>query len=466
MKLRNAVFNDIWIERFDIHAREAWFIWGSNNSGLEEFFRILSGDVGADACADQLDLPKDIGIVSFKKQQERYELELKKNDTDYMDKIDPGTPALAFIENLEKYEGLIEAFDMTASLEKGYRQLSTGQSRKLLILSQISKDVSCLILQSPYDGLDPKSRRQMNAALFHLYQQNIQLVIFINNTADIPSWCTHVGVMSDGRLAHQGERPAMMKILKKKSRAQIPDFPVSARDLSASRVSDLEQKFPHIDPDELVGLSNGFAGYEGIKIFKNLSLSIRKGVHTLVTGANGCGKSTLLQMITGDHPSCYQNDLKILGIQRGTGESIWDLKQHMGIVSTELHRNYTVAGSTLDCIISGLFDSIGLYRQYSSLQAQKAMAWLRRLNMGEEALTPFQELEYGRQRMVLIARALIKIPKLLILDEPTQGLDESNRKAVLDFLEDVAGKDLCTILYVSHREDEYRSFFKQHIRMG
>ena len=68
--------------------------------------------------------------------------------------------------------------------------------------------------------------------------------------------------------------------------------------------------------------------------------------------------------------------------------------------------------------------------------------------------------------MVLIARALIKLPKLLILDEPTQGIDGINRNAILDFLEEIAREKICTILYVSHREDEYRNFFIQHIKLG
>ncbi|MBU0464331.1 MAG: ATP-binding cassette domain-containing protein [Proteobacteria bacterium] len=465
MKIRNATLNEIWIQRFDAHARDVWFIWGSDNSGLEEFFRLISGEAGEDARAEQLDLPDNIGVVSFKKQQELYESELKKNDTDYLNKIDPGTQTMTFLEDLEKYAGLIEAFGMTASLDKGYRQLSTGQSRKLMILSQISKGVSCLVIQSPYDGLDPKSCQEMNKALFHLHQQKTQLIIFVNNTGDIPSWCTHVGVMSHGRLAHQGGKQEIMGILEQKLHTQSPDFQASVQDLYKSRVIDLKKNSEHKDQTQLVRLNKGFAGYEGATIFKDLSLSISQGDHTLVTGPNGCGKSTLLQVITGDHPACYQNDLKIFGIQRGTGESIWALKQHMGIVSSELHRNYNVPGTTLHCIISGLFDSIGLYRPYSNLQEQKAMTWLGRLNMDREARTPFRLLEYAQQRLALIARALIKVPRLLILDEPTQGLDESNRKAVLNFLEDVAKEDLCTILYVSHREDEYRSFFNQHLRM-
>jgi len=466
MKIRNAALNKIWIKNFDVRACDAWFIWGANRSGVEDFFRLISGEACQEAMADQLDLPDNMGVVSFQKQQELYESELKKNDTDYMNRLDPGTLALNFLSDTETHADLIEAFGMTGSLNKGYRQLSTGQSRKLMILSQILKGVSCLVIQSPYDGLDSKSCREMNKALFHLHQQKNQLIVFVNNTADIPSWCTHVGVMSGSRLTHQGKRKEIMEILEQKIQMQSPDFQVLVQDLYENQSIDIEKNPGHKDPMELVRLNKGFAGYGGVTIFQDLSLLINQGDHTLITGPNGCGKSTLLQMITGDHPACYQNDLKILGVQRGTGESIWDLKQHMGIVSSELHRNYNVPGTTLHCIVSGLFDSIGLYRHYTGLQEQQALTWLKRLNMAKETDTPFRQLSHAQQRLVLIARALIKIPRLLILDEPTQGLDESNRKAVLDFLADVAKEGLCTILYVSHREDEYRSFFNQHLRMG
>jgi molybdate transport system ATP-binding protein len=466
MKIRNAKLNDLWIEKFDAHALNAWCILGLNRSGLEDFFQLISGKAGTEATADQLNLPENIGIVSFKKQQELYESELKKDDTDFMDMLDPGTLARHFLKNLENHADLIETLGMKDSLNKGYRQLSTGQSRKLMLLSQITKGRSCLVIQSPYDGLDSKSCRELDKALFHLHKQKNQLIIFVNNIKDIPSWCTHVGILSGGRLTHQGTRQKTMEILGQKLHEQPPDFQASVRDLYENRIPGLQKKPEQSHRTELVRLNKGFAAYGGVPIFQNLSLTINKGDHTLVTGPNGSGKSTLLQIVTGDHPSCYQNDLKIFGIQRGTGESIWDLKKHMGIISSDLHRNYRITCNTLHCIISGLFDSIGLYRPYNDHQKKKAMAWLGRLNMTKDADTPFQQLGYARQRLVLIARALIKVPRLLLLDEPTQGLDDSNRKAVLNFLEDVAKEGLLTILYVSHREDEFRSFFKQRLKMG
>lgn len=466
MRIRNAKFNAIWIEKFDVNPLEAWCILGFDCSDLEDFFRLVSGETGEDVQADQIDLLDGVGIVSFKKQQELYESELKKDDTDFMDKLDPGTLAGTFLTNPEHHDELIDAFGMKTSMNKGYRQLSTGQSRKLMLLSQITKGLSSLVIQSPYDGLDLTSRQELDRVLFYLHNQKNQLIIFVNNMADIPAWCTHLAVLSDGRLMVQGTRQKIMACFDRNPYKRFPDFQAQVKDLSVIRANEPGKSPGYGHRAELVRLNNGFAAYGGLTIFKHLSLTINQGDHTLVTGPNGSGKSTLLQVITGDHPSCYQNDLRIFGTQRGTGESIWDLKQHMGIVSSDLHRNYRVPVSTLHCILSGLFDSIGLYRQYSRHQEQKAFAWLDRMNMISEADTPFQQLGYAGQRLVLIARALVKVPKLLILDEPTQGIDEFNRTAVLDFLKDVAKEELCTILYVSHREDEFRSFFRQSIKLG
>jgi len=221
------------------------------------------------------------------------------------------------------------------------------------------------------------------------------------------------------------------------------------------------------DPDaNLVTLRRGFARYGEIEVFTGLDLTINRGDHTLITGPNGCGKSTLLQIITGDHPLCYVNDLSLFGRRRGSGESVWDLKRRMGILSPDLHRNHRVAGSALAIVVSGLFDSIGLYTTPNPAQQQLGRRWLQRLGLERKAQQAFRQMSYGEQRLILLARALIKTPPLLVLDEPTQGLDERNRMALLDFLAAIAKDQLATILYVSHRPDEYRDFFRQHVRFA
>ncbi len=477
MEIINARSKNLVIERFVAGPREAWCLLGTNRSGIDTFFKILAGE-SQDIIADLIDLPQNLGVVSFSRQQALFEEELKKDDTDFLDKIDPGTQAGSFLENPGEHADLIKAFDMTDSMARGYRQLSTGQSRKLLLLAQITKGISWFAIQTPYEGLDPRSCAELDKALSLLHQQGIGILITVHNSCDIPDFCTHVGLIANGRLDLRGDRKDIMAVLEKKTNQGNPDFKISLEEVIMEQniaesnqgntlgtvKSESETKESRF-ATELVWLKNGSAGYGGKTIFTSLGLSIHKGDHTLVTGSNGCGKSTLLQLITGDHPACYQNDLRIFGIQRGTGESIWELKKHMGIVSPDLHRNYYVPGTALHCIISGLFDSIGLYQKYTARNEQQAEKWLERTGLLREGQTPFRNLTYANQRLVLIARALIKVPRLLILDEPTQGLDEPNRKAVLDFLEQVAQENLSTILYVSHRKDEFRNFFKYRIRL-
>ncbi|MEN8211139.1 MAG: ATP-binding cassette domain-containing protein [Thermodesulfobacteriota bacterium] len=461
MKIINVKTDSLFVQKFVPKTEECWVILGANQSGMEEFFQLLSGRA-KEVSADILDLPENPGIISFKTQQALYESELKKDETDFLGKIDPGTPAKQFLSNIKRHSALIQTFGLASCLDKGYRQLSSGQARKLLLLSQFTKTNSCIMIESPFDGLDIQSCKELNKALYQLHKQKILLILFIQNRDDIPSFSTHIGIMENYNLSFQGLKDEVMAKLPEKILYNTKGFNVSTSDLTKNKNLNLKTR-PY---SELVYLNRGFAGYNGKNVFENLSLTIKTGDHTLVSGPNGSGKSTLLQIISGYHSACYQNDLRIFGIQRGSGESIWDLKKDMGIVSSELHRSYHVPGTALHCVISGYFDSIGIYQSYTHQQKAEALKWLERINLIEQADKSFRDLSYSNQRMVLISRAVIKLPKLLILDEPTQGIDEINRNVILDFLAEIAKEKLCTILYVSHREDEFRDFFIQHIKLG
>ena len=457
MKIENVKTSDLDIPLFEASAGEFWCILGQNRSGIDKFFNLLSPDhagiPGAAIC-----LPKDMGIFSFAGQQEIFEQELKNDDSDFMDRLDPGTLARAFIHDPDQYADMIRAFGMDQVLEQGYRQLSTGQTRKLLLLSRISSGSQWLLIQSPFDGLDKAGCGQLDLALGHCRSCGMGILAFVYDPGDVPAGATHIAVIENGQMALCGPRQEVLpKLIAFQGQA---NFTADINDIKSAKT----EGSPH--SKALVRLEDGHAGYSGDPVFSDLNLSIAAGEHTLVSGPNGCGKSTLLQVITGDHPACYRNRLWIFGTRRGTGESIWELKKRMGIVSTEFHRSYRVAGSVLACVTSGIYDTIGLYQRPTPDDDKKALAWLERISLADKAQDPFRSLSYADQRLVLIARALIKLPDLLVLDEPTHGLDLANRNAVLDFLGQVAAEQLSTILYVSHREDEFRDFFVSHIRMG
>ena len=464
MKIENVKTPDLNVPLFEAAPGQFWCILGRNRSGIDTFFDLLSAGNPQIPGAD-IRLPVNMGIFSFAGQQEIFEQELKNDDSDFMDRLDPGTPARAFIHDPDQHTDMIRAFGMEQVLDQGYRQLSTGQTRKLLLLSRICSGTRWLLIQSPFDGLDKAGCEQLDLALNHCRASGVAILTFIYDPGDIPDNATHIAVIENGRMPLQG---SCREILPRLSEFQgEANFSADINDLKPAQTAfshdDAPEESAH--EKELVRLEDGHAGYSGTPVFCHLDLSIPPGGHTLVSGPNGCGKSTLLQVITGDHPACYQNRLWLFGIRRGTGESIWELKKRMGIVSTDFHRSYRVAGSVLDCVMSGIYDTIGLYIRPTAEDQKKAMAWLERISLAGQAQAPFRSLSYADQRLALIARALIKLPDLLVLDEPTHGLDRANRNAVLDFLEQVAAEKLSTILYVSHREDEFRDFFVSRIQM-
>ena len=457
--IKQLATNGLRIDRFTAGPGEAWCLVGGNGSGIEQFCEVITGEK-IDHRAGKLLLPPDIGVLSFNRQQSIFEAELRKDDTDFLDRLDPGTPARAFLTDIDRHRFLLDLFKFSGLLDRGYRQLSSGQARKLCLLQQITRGVGLLVLENPYEGLDQAGCAELDRVLAGLPAQGLCLLVLVNNSADIPDWCTHLAAFRAGTIVVQGPRADVLAEVRGWLTGQPPLFQVTVDEFCQG------WRQPESADANLVALRAGFARHGAVDVFSNLDLAINRGDHTLITGPNGCGKSTLLQLISGDHPLCYANDLTLFGRRRGSGESIWELKQRMGILSPDLHRNHRVAGSGLAAVVSGLFDSIGLYTRPSAAQLQLGRIWLKRLGLAHRAQQPFRQMPYGEQRLLLLARALIKAPELLLLDEPAQGLDEPNRMALLDFLAGIAREQLATIVYVSHRSDEYRDFFRQHVRFA
>lgn len=439
------------IEHFEICRGEAWCFIGTNSSGISCFVKLISASQHEN---EKVVFNSKSAVISFAKQQEIFEEELRQDNSDFLDRIDQGTLAREFIENIEQHGELIHKFNLQDCLRKGYRQLSSGESRKLMLLNALSQKPQLIVFENPFDGLDTEGCQELDNTLAKLSDLGLKIIITVNNSSDIPSWCTHLAIMDGKQIKFHG---LLAEIL--------PEVP-KVMEQSQGATFQLQTVSTNVQVDEeLVFLKNGFARYGDLEIFSQLTLRVMSGQHTLISGPNGSGKSTLLQIITGDNQNCYANDLHIFGTRRGTGESIWDLKSQMGIVTSDIHRNYYIPGSALQVVLSGFFDSIGVYAKYSKNQKEAALQWLEMIGLINHSQTSFRQLSYAKQRLCLIARSLIKNPRLLILDEPTQGLDQQNRTNLLNFLELIAEKKVSTILYASHRRDEFRSFFKQQISL-
>lgn len=454
MRLSNIRYKSLSIAHWECHFGETWCILGGNASGKGLLAALLTREEQPET-GEIIDAPPVIRCVSFENQQEFYERELRNDDTDYLDRIDHGTTARDMLLQSgcepAKIGPLAQKLKVAHILERGYKLLSSGEARKILLLKEILAEPDLLILDEPFEGLDAESRLELHHLTQDIVKSGHPLLFLVNRIDDIPAFATHIGLLSHGQLVFTGPpdqaaaRPELKQITHLDDSA-VPELP---RPPSQS-----SETF-----DTLVCMRNCKVQYGEIIQFQDFNWELKAGEHTLITGPNGAGKSTLLQLISGDHPQCYSNDIQIFGYQRGSGESIWDIKKHIGIVSAALHRDYRAPGNALTTVVSGLYDSIGLYQQPTQAQKQLAMQWLEIMGLGALANTGFRQLSWGQQRLVMIARGLIKLPPLLILDEPTQGLDDLNRHLVLAFIRKLTHIKGTTLLFVSHRHDEHLALF-------
>jgi len=217
---------------------------------------------------------------------------------------------------------------------------------------------------------------------------------------------------------------------------------------SGNRAEPLPAEIP------LIEMKGVMVRYDQKTVLNRVSWTVQPGEHWRISGPNGSGKSTLLALVSGDNTQAYANDISLFGRKRGTGESVWDIKKRIGLVSNSLQQDYRVGVTVKIAVISGFFDSIGVYDDYTPRQQEIALEWLEMLHMEQRMDHPFRDLSYGEQRLVLLARAMVKQPDLLILDEPCQGLDDVNREMVLKLVDHLGKTGSTQILYVTHHPED------------
>ncbi len=446
-----------------IEPGQHWAIVGPNGSGKSALTAVLhgAGDI-IDGSVDNL--PELVGVASFEAQAELIEAERTKDDADILDIIPVGTPVQEILDQTcvdrHRQQRLIQAFGFEPLLDRGFRKLSSGESRKVMLIRAMTSAPDLMILDEPYEGLDIASQGFLTDLLRECSESS-QLVLVLNRFDEIPDFITHIGYMDSGKLAHCVDRNDADAVadLAQLLHLKTTDIAIPPADPN-HRTQDLPEGTP------LVRMRKARVAYGDNVIFSNLDWTIEPGQHWQVTGPNGSGKTCLLNLITGDHPQCYVNDLLIFGMQRGSGESIWDIKQHLGYVSSALQWEYKVSVNVRNTIISGFYDSIGIYQKYSDTEKAVADQWLELMGMADKADLPFSQLSFGDQRLILIARAMVKHPPLLILDEPCLGLDDINRQLVLGLIEKICAGTETTVLYVNHRAQDRIEGIQHHLPMG
>ena len=448
---------------WEITPGQQWLITGANGSGKSALAAVLAG-AGEHLSGSLSGVPERVALVSYERQAELISAELRKDDADILDVISEGTPVSEIIAD-GSLDGdlaheLVSTLGLEPLMDRAFRKLSTGETRKVMLIRALASRPDLLVLDEPFDGLDHDSLRWLHGYLTTL-ADTVPMVLVLNRFDECPDFITNIAYVAEGSLLHQVDRANEQAF---GELHQLLHLVTSELELPRA---DPSISLPPLAGDEpLVQLTGATVRYTDNTVFEDLDWTIEAGQHWQVSGPNGSGKTCLLSLITGDHPQCYVNDIKVFGFQRGSGESIWQIKQYIGYVSTSLQWEYRVSTSLRNVIISGFYDSIGMYTKSTDTQKAIADDWLDVLGMAGREAEPFNKLSFGEQRLALIARAMVKHPPLLILDEPCLGLDDINRQLVLALIERICASGDTTVLYVNHRLVDRIPGIENHLALG
>ena len=356
-----------------------------------------------------------------------------------------GAPAEGPAALEARHANILARLEIAPLLSRRLHQLSDGEWRRVEIARALLRAPRLLILDDPLTGLDQAFRKKLDPALSKIAAQDgIQLLILVSEGTEMMETVTHVLSLDKGRIVAQG------------SRDEVPAHWMPATSQQTDTARSLLHS-PEMGAPPVIHLQDINVIHNGVQLLQNLDWTVRRGEKWALVGPNGAGKSALLSLILGDHPQAYANRITLFGRPRGSGESIWEIKRRIGWVSPELHRYHPPHTTAFDIVCSGYFDSIGLHRRCTEEQRIRAAQWTKRMGLADAAHSPFRQLPKGQQRLALIARALVKDPELLILDEPCQGLDHAHIEEVLRAIDEVTLESSRTLIYVTHRPGELPS---------
>ncbi|GIZ08276.1 ATP-binding cassette domain-containing protein [Flavobacterium sp. UMI-01] len=333
-----------------------------------------------------------------------------------------------FIEREFQYESIEAAPETNRQL----RTFSSGERKKEFLKYCIKQHPDFIILDNPLDHLDQNSRHELQHQL-EILAHDIVLIQLVNRHSDLLPFIQNKREINDNSF-------------------QLNPL-TKAPEIEAFALKNIPKTIDYVEYLEpvLIQMKDLSVNYNGSPVLNNINWTIKKGEFWQLIGPNGSGKSTILSLITGDNPKGYGQELYLFGKKKGSGESIWDIKKNIGQFSTAMIDLFEKKHTVEQMILSGFFDSIGLYKLPSSLQIKAMNEWLDFIDMNHLRKTPFVRLSTGQQRVIMIIRAVLKHPPLLILDEPTEGLDDENVALVTQLISELSKKTNITIIFVSHR---------------
>ena len=457
---------------------EQWAVMGPNGSGKSHLAALLAGErplLGARLTFDG-DLDERVALVTFSQQQAQaagswLQARWHSLDDDGAQSVrhylsyeevheihpfevrgDESAARAAFARLRRKVAAI---FTLQPLLDRLLVQLSNGEMRRVLLSRALLKSPGLLVLDDPFAGLDAAMCARLLVALDRLAADGLPMVLMVRHQDEIPSCVTHVLSLKAMRFAGQRKRartnpPAAAPVPGARARP-MPDPPSHAPGGGKPVI-------------ELRGVTVRYGRRE---VLDHLDWTVRQGERWLVAGPNGSGKTTLLSLITGDNPAAYANDVRVFGRARVPGASLWAVRRRIAQVSPEIQCHFDPGIHGLDAVLAGRFNAEGGLLRVTPAAREAARGWLRRLGVADTERVPFGALSAGCQRLVLLARAMLPEPDLLLLDEPCLNLDTAARRQVLGVLGRLfRERRQETVICVAHRPDDIPPGFLQTLRLG
>lgn len=455
---------------FTIQEGEQWAIVGPSGSGKTTLLKALTGRAFH---TGHITFHEDNPAISKKVvlvEQQHYFKNLSNTSNFYYQQrfnSQDAEDAVTVEEDLqihlsknnlakEKLTELAQLFDIERLFSERLIQLSNGENKRHQIVKALLLQPAFLLLDNPFTGLDVKSRQRLEEVLHEVGKKGIH-IIMVTSAGHIPFFITHVlSLSNDKSYTVEAINPEGWNKDHEKHRASFSINRELLQELTQSSSSPLF--------DFAVRMKNVNIQYDH-KILDNINWEVQRGERWCLSGPNGSGKSTLLSLVNADNPQAYANEIYLFDRKRGTGESIWDIKKKTGFVSPELHLYFEKGTICRDVVASGLFDTIGLFRRINEQQSALVLKWMQLLKIEPLQRKFLNQLSNSEQRLVLLARALVKNPPLLILDEPCQGLDEEQSSMFKEIINEICITGNKTLIYVSHYTHEIPDCVTKFIRL-
>ncbi len=463
---------------FQIGSGELFVITGPSGSGKTTLAEILMGNIPP--TEGQILFAEDFEALLVSQQDrfvaasglrisyysQRYESLNEENVpsvTAYLHRTVPGIQP-------DHFSRVLKELEIDHLADRKILSLSNGERKRVQLAEALLQNPEMLVLDQPFIGLDKHSREGLSTILQQQKRAGMTMVII--------SDALHIPQFSDRVLELDFNAKSKMLNVANFQRSDEKD-----QVYSVNTDHELLKELSHSDEHSelLVRMRGVNVIYGGKKFLEDIDWEVKADEKWLLFGPNGAGKTTLLSLVSADNPQGYSNDLVIFDRKRGSGESIWDIKKKIGFVSPELHHYFlrrkgiykpasreavSYDGMTnLDVVLSGLKDEVGFTSERTKMELEHARKWMRIMGMEHLEKLSFLHSSMGEQRIILLARALVKSPELLILDEPCQGLDQAQIRRFTGLLDHICAGKKTTLIYVTHREEEIPSCITHELEL-